>query len=241
MNDDSLFINSSERSFTTLLVFVDDIILARNDKEEIAWIKQALNQTFKIKDLWDLRYFLSLEVARSKKGIMVNQRKYALKLLTDASLLACKPALTPIDNHKKFSSTGSVPFIDIQVYKRLIGRIMYLTNTQPDITFLCNNFLSFLLSLQLLIILQRLEFSNILKELQVLVYFSLPTLLLISKPFVIVIGAPAVIQDNQWLVLVYILGILSYLGNQRSKEQYHRVFVKLNTGQWPLLHVKFNV
>jgi len=44
--------------------------LAGNDKEEID--KQALNNTFKIKDLGDLRYFLSLEVARSKKGIMEN-------------------------------------------------------------------------------------------------------------------------------------------------------------------------
>jgi len=110
MNDHSLFINSSKGSFTALLVYVDDIILTRNDKEEIARIKQALNQTFKIKDLGNLRYFLGLEVARSKTRIMVNQRKYALELLTDAGLLACKPAPTPIDNHEKCSSTGSVPF-----------------------------------------------------------------------------------------------------------------------------------
>ena len=88
---------------------MDDIILEGNDKEEIARIKQALSQIFKIKDLRDLRYFLGLEVARSKEGIMVNQRIYALKLLTDAGLSACKPALTPIGNHEKFSDTGSVP------------------------------------------------------------------------------------------------------------------------------------
>jgi len=85
---------------------------------------------------------------------------------------------------------------------------------------MCNNFLNFLLSLQFLTILQRLEFSDIINEFQVLVYFSLPTHRLISEPFVIVIGAPAVIQDNQRLVLVCILIILSYHGNQRSKEQY---------------------
>ena len=124
MNDHSLFFNSYEGSFTTLLVYVVDIILAGNYKEEIVRIKQALNQTFKIKDLGDLRYFLGLEVARSKKGIMVNQRKYALELLTDAGLLACKPAPTPIDNREKFSSTRSVPFTYIQVYRRLIGRLM---------------------------------------------------------------------------------------------------------------------
>jgi len=83
---------------------VDDIILARNDKEEIEQVKEALNKTFKIKDLGNLRYFLGFEVARSKKGMMMNQRKYALELLTDAYLLACKPAVTPMDNLVKLSS-----------------------------------------------------------------------------------------------------------------------------------------
>ena len=92
-----------------------------------------MNKAFKIKDLGDLRYFLGFEIARSKKGIMMNQRKYALELLTDASLLACKPA-TALDNLVKLSSTGSVSFIDVHAYKRLIGRLMYLTNTRPDIT-----------------------------------------------------------------------------------------------------------
>jgi len=147
MNDYSLFINSSEGSFTTLLVYVDDIILAGNDKEEIARIKQALNQTFKINDLRDLIYFLGLKVARSKKEIRVHQRKYALELITDAGLLACKPALTPIDNHEKFSSTGSVPFTNIQAYKRLIGRLMYLTNTRHEITFSVQQLSQFLAKL----------------------------------------------------------------------------------------------
>jgi len=135
MNDYSLFINSSEGSFTALLMYVDDIILAGNDKEEIDRVKEALNKTFKIKDLGDLRYFLGFEVARSKKGIMTNQRKYALELLTDAGLLAYKPAVTPMDNLVKLSSTGSVSFTDVHAYRRLIGRLMYLTNTRPDITF----------------------------------------------------------------------------------------------------------
>jgi len=55
-------------------VYVDYIILAGNGKEEIERIKQALNHTFKIKDLWDLRYFLCLEIAKSKKGIVMNKK-----------------------------------------------------------------------------------------------------------------------------------------------------------------------
>jgi len=109
--------------------------LAGNDKEEIDRVKEALNKTFKIKDLGDLIYFLGFEVARTKKGIMMNQRKYALELLTNAGLLACKPAVTPMDNLVKLSSTRSVLFTDVHAYRSLIGSLMYLINTQPDITF----------------------------------------------------------------------------------------------------------
>jgi len=126
LNDYSLFINFSEGSLTTLLVYVDDIILPENDKEEIERVKEALNKTFKIKDLGDLRYFLDFEVARSNKRIMMNQRKYALKLLIDVGLLAYKPAVTPMDNLVKLSSTGSVSFTDVHAYKRLIGTLMSL-------------------------------------------------------------------------------------------------------------------
>jgi len=128
-----------------IILAVNDIILAGNDKEEIVGIKEALNKTLKIKDLGDLRYFLGLEVARSKKGIMINQRKYALELLTDVGyLLACKPVITPIDNLVKLPSTESVPFKDVQAYKRLIERLMYLTNTRSDITFFVQQLSQFL-------------------------------------------------------------------------------------------------
>jgi len=116
-------------------MYLDDIILAGNDKEEIDRVKEALNKIFKIKNLGDLRYFLGFEVLRSKKEITMNQRKYALELLTDAGRLACKHAVTLMNNLVKLSSTGSVSFTDVHAYKRLMRRLMYLTNTRPDITF----------------------------------------------------------------------------------------------------------
>ena len=56
---------------------------------------------FEIKDLGNLRYFLGIEVARSKRGIYVTQRKYILDLLNEIMMLGCKPMGTPIDqNHQ---------------------------------------------------------------------------------------------------------------------------------------------
>jgi len=74
----------------------------------------------------------------------MNQRKYALKLLTDAGFLACKPTITPIDNLVKLSFTGSVSFTDFHAYRSLIGRLMYLTNTQLDILFFVHQLSQFL-------------------------------------------------------------------------------------------------
>ena len=133
--DHSLFVKSSHNSFTALLVYVDDIVLAGNNMTEIASVKALLDSKFCIKDLGSLRFFLGLEVARSKEGIVLNQRKYTLELLEDSGLLASQPANTPCNPSVKLSSEGSPPYTDVSAYRRLIGRLLYLTTTRPEISF----------------------------------------------------------------------------------------------------------
>ncbi|RVW20044.1 Retrovirus-related Pol polyprotein from transposon RE2 [Vitis vinifera] len=65
----------------SIFVYVDDIIVANNDSNNIAYLKCFVDSKFKLKDLGQLQYFLSHEVARSKKGIPISQRHYALQLL----------------------------------------------------------------------------------------------------------------------------------------------------------------
>jgi len=108
---------------------------------------------------------------------MMNKRKYALKLLTYAGLLACKLAVTHVDNLVKLSSTKSVSFTNVQAYWRLIGKLMYLTNTWPDITFSVQQLSHFLNKRTNAHYNATIRILKYIKELQVLTYFSLSTLL----------------------------------------------------------------
>ncbi|CAJ2647171.1 unnamed protein product [Trifolium pratense] len=133
-SDYSLFTKKMHNEFIAILVYVDDIIVAGTSLTEINRIKLILDNNFKIKDLGLLKYFLGLEVAHSTQGITISQRKYCLDLLEDTGLLASKPVSTPLDPFVKLHKDNGEPHIDITEYRRLIGRLLYLNTTRPDIT-----------------------------------------------------------------------------------------------------------
>jgi hypothetical protein len=133
-SDYSLFTLTSGSDFTALLVYVDDVILAGTSLTEFSRIKSILYTKFQIKDLGTLKYFLGLEVAQSTAGISISQRKYCLDLLESAGLLGSKPASTPLDPSVKLHQDDSPLFDDIPSYRRLIGKLLYLNTTRPDIT-----------------------------------------------------------------------------------------------------------
>ena len=93
--------HSREGKIVVLIVYVDDIILTSDDSLELERLKKALIREFEIKDLGPLRYFLSMEFSRSKKGIFISQRKCILDLLSETGLLGCKATETPIELNLK--------------------------------------------------------------------------------------------------------------------------------------------
>lgn len=100
-SDHTLFLKHRQDKVTALIVYVEDMIITGNDVEEISMLQKQLSVEFEMKNLGGLKYFLGIEVARSRKGIFLSQRKYVLDLLTEVGLLECKPADTPIiQNHK---------------------------------------------------------------------------------------------------------------------------------------------
>ncbi|CAL8135912.1 unnamed protein product [Prunus armeniaca] len=97
--DYSLFTCRNGKSFTALLIYVDDILITSNDLKAISTLKQFLHSRFRIKDLGDLKYFMGIEVSRSKRGISISQRKYTLEILKDGGILGAKPMNFPIEQN----------------------------------------------------------------------------------------------------------------------------------------------
>ena len=111
-----------------------DVIIG-DDASGIIQVKCDLGMSFDIKDLGPLRYFLSSEIARSHNGIFLFQRKYALDLLQDMGMLGCRPASSPMDLNLKLSAELGELLPNPSIYQRLVGCLVYLTNTRPDLTF----------------------------------------------------------------------------------------------------------
>nr|CAN76326.1 hypothetical protein VITISV_014220 [Vitis vinifera] len=134
--DHTLFVKKSHAGkLAILIVYVDDIILSGNDMGELQNLKKYLSEEFEVKDLGNLKYFLGMEVARSRKGIVVSQRKYILDLLKETGMLGCKPIDTPMDSQKKLGIEKESTPVDRGRYQRLVGRLIYLSHTRPDIGF----------------------------------------------------------------------------------------------------------
>ncbi|KZV29502.1 Cysteine-rich RLK (receptor-like protein kinase) 8 [Dorcoceras hygrometricum] len=135
-SDHTMFVKWSETGrVAVLIVYVDDIILSGNDEEEICRLKKCLASEFEVKELGPLRYFLGMEVARSKKGIYVSQRKYILDLLEETGMTGCRPSDTPIDPNLRLASITQGTHVDIGRYQRLVEKLIYLAHTRPDIAF----------------------------------------------------------------------------------------------------------
>ncbi|KAL0642049.1 hypothetical protein Bca4012_102844 [Brassica carinata] len=140
--DHTLFTLNTPSGIVVLLVYVDDIIITGSDKEEIQATKDFLKSVFEIKDLGEMKYFLGIEICRSKEGLFLSQRKYTLDLLKDAGKLDGKTAKTPLEDGYKVPREGEIedspPFKDAKLYRKLLGKLIYLTITRPDICFAVN-------------------------------------------------------------------------------------------------------
>lgn len=134
-SDHCLFIKGSGSSMLCLLVYVDDVLVCGPSLELIADLKKFLHSTFTIKDLGEAKYFLGMEIIRGRDGIALNQRKYVLDIVGSAGLMGCRPTQTPFSPGCVLSRKDGAYMEDAEPYRRVVGQLLYLNLTRPDITF----------------------------------------------------------------------------------------------------------
>jgi len=134
-DDYSLFSYTKENIELRVLIYVDDLLICGNDGYMIQKFKDYLSRCFSMKDLGKFKYFLGIEVSRGPDGIFLSQRKYASDIVSDNGLLGTKPAATPLEQNHRLASDDGPLLADPKPYRRLVGRLIYLTHTRPDLCY----------------------------------------------------------------------------------------------------------
>lgn len=143
LSDASLFMLRKYGLTLYFLIYVDDIIITGNTTEGVSCIIQGLTLRFSLKDLGPLNYFLGVQVQYSGSGVYLSQSKYIIDLLADANMDGCKGMSTPMSSQGSlYENCGSL--VDDKVYRRLLGKLQYLSFTRPDISFTVNKLAQFM-------------------------------------------------------------------------------------------------
>jgi hypothetical protein len=141
--DSNLFFKIMNNETVILLLYVDDLFLTR-EKNLIIKCKKRLSSEFEMKYLGIMHYFLGIEVWYSPERIFLNQGKYMVEILKRFDMLECKPINKPMEAKLKLLVDTSSELIDATLYRQIIGSLMYLTNTRPNICFTVNTLSQFL-------------------------------------------------------------------------------------------------
>ena len=120
-----------------IVLYVDDLILI-SDELLILSCKVDLAKEFEMKDLGLLHYFLGLEIWQRSDGLFVSQGKYAREILEKFNMHRCKPIDTPLPGGWRKEDATLAKVVDATVYRQLVGFLMYLVNTQPDLCYAVN-------------------------------------------------------------------------------------------------------
>jgi len=127
-------VKSEDGRLAIVLVYVDDLIITGDYSEEIQRTRENLSIRFKMKELGELKHFFGFEVERTKEGLFLGQQKYA-KDLPKYEMLDCKPISTPMDPNVRLQEDKGKYLEDVIMYRQLVGSLIYLTLTRPDISY----------------------------------------------------------------------------------------------------------
>ncbi|CAJ2672171.1 unnamed protein product [Trifolium pratense] len=132
----TLFIKSGEGGKILIVcLYVDDLIFTGTDEAMFSDFKNVMMADFDMTDLGKMKYFLGIEVVQTTSGLFIGQKKYAKEVLKRFHMENCNPVGTPTEPGLKLSSDLDGERIDSTYFKQIVGSLMYLTTTRPDIMY----------------------------------------------------------------------------------------------------------
>ncbi|KAI5731455.1 hypothetical protein M8J77_010194 [Diaphorina citri] len=145
LSDNCLYILNQESKIVYLLLYVDDITIVSEHFELMNDMKLCLSKKFEMEDLGEIKHFLGLniDICYDKNTIIIHQKPYIDKILTKFNMTEAKGISTPIEKNLKLNPASSESEITKKPYRELIGCLMYLLNSRPDICFALNYFARF--------------------------------------------------------------------------------------------------
>eukprot|EP00253_Pinus_taeda_P006096 PITA_06096 len=131
----TVYIKEKDGKILIVVLYVDDVIFTGNDDQLIKNFKLVMKEEFEMTDMGFLRYFLGIEVDQNEKRIFISQARYVNQVLSRFNMQECKAAITPIVMGLKLSREDNSKDFDPSLYKSIVGSLMYLTTTRPNIMY----------------------------------------------------------------------------------------------------------
>lgn len=123
------FYKKDKDLISVVAVYIDDILMTRNNPSELNDLKQFLDNEFKVIDLGEVHYFLGMEVIREKQGIILCQKKFTLDLLHEFDTQDLATVNSPLDPNRRLKSDEGDLLLEPTLYRRLLGKLNFLTHT----------------------------------------------------------------------------------------------------------------
>ncbi|GJY08401.1 putative ribonuclease H-like domain-containing protein [Tanacetum coccineum] len=134
--DKTLFIKNDKGDILLVQVYVDDIIFGSTKKSLCVEFASLMHKKFQMSSLGELTFFLGLQVMQRDDGIFISQDKYVADILKKFDFVTMKTACTPIETHKALLKDEEAKDVDVHLYRLMIGSLMYLTASRPNIMFI---------------------------------------------------------------------------------------------------------
>ncbi|GJW11155.1 putative ribonuclease H-like domain-containing protein [Tanacetum coccineum] len=141
--DKTLFIKRDKKDIMLVQVYVDDIIFGSTNKSWCAEFEALMKSRFQMSSMGELTFFLGLQVKQNKGGIFISQDKYVAEILKKFDLVNVKAAITPMETKLPLTKDEEAFDVDVHLYRSMIGSLMYLTASRPDIMYavcVCSRF-----------------------------------------------------------------------------------------------------